>query len=722
MQQRYSPTVDEEVLTKLRSLFSPEGELAAQFSDWEHRPGQLVMAQQVLQCYLQGGTTLIEAGTGTGKSLAYLIPALLWSQLSGEKVIISTNTSTLQEQLLHNDIPLARRALNWDFPACLVKGWSNYVCLLKLRQTGTELDLFQREQITQLDRILTWAEVTEDGTLADLDFAPDEDIWESVCAESDLCTRGQCPYYSRCFYFAARRKIRDATVLLVNHHLLFADLAVRRVLGFDTDRAILPRYYHVIFDEAHHLEDVATNYLGVEQSSLGLTRMLRRIHRSGRRTGSGGLVGRLLRLLGQGADGEDDPLARLLQWEIPATVRQVRELGHGFFQQLHPLCLLSGEGTFVVDGSSPTNPIYDETVFDAYSRLQQGLVALSRYLKQVVEEVDSRKDEWEEGETLHAQAKALANRVVQYQKNLEFLYNADADNYVFWLETMGRGHRVVRFCAAPIVVAQQLRENLLQYLVSVICTSATLTAGGRFDYLIDSLGLVASEDIPAPEPLTTAVIESPYDYKQQVLLGLPQDLPEPGSSKVVPELTSFLLDVLNYTKGKTFVLFTSHRMLEEVAQRLRGLAKGLGISLLCQGQAPRRALLEEFTSGEPAVLLGTDSFWEGVDGPGDALSCVVIVKLPFKVPTEPVTEARIEAMERQGRNSFREYVLPHAVIKLKQGFGRLVRTKTDRGVVLICDPRIMTKAYGRVFIQSLPECTLIQGSRSEVMDGVRRWI
>lgn len=709
---------------KLREVFAPDGRLAAQFRDYEYRPGQLVMAQYVLNCYKQGGITLVEAGTGTGKSLGYLIPALIWARETGEKVVISTHTITLQEQLLNKDIPLAMRALDWDFTTCLVKGWSNYVCLFKLRQAGAELDLFEQRSAAQLNRILQWVEYTEDGSLADLDFTPFEDVWESVCAESDLCIRGRCPYFPRCFYFQARKKIQDATVLIVNHHLLFADLSIRRSLGFDTDRAVLPRYYHVIFDEAHHLEDVATTYLGVELSSLGLSKVLNRIHRWGRRSGSGGLVGRLLRRMGGGADTKDDILVRVLQWDVPTAVRQVYDGSQRFFQLLRPFCTRGEEGTtYVLNQETGSHTVYSEEVFDAYSQLQQALQALSQSMDGVVEQLEERKEKWDEAEGFWSEARALAGRVTQYKHNLHFVYNADATNYVFWLELGGKNQSLVKFCAAPIVVAGELQEALLQHMMSVVCTSATLTADGKFDYLIESLGLKPGDNrIPVPEPLNAVIIESPFDYERQALLCVPSDMPDPGGSEVSGELTSFLLDLLPLTNGRAFVLFTSYKMLGQVHEQLQRLLPSMGIRVLRQGDAPRGVLLDEFTKDDPTVLLGTDSFWEGVDVPGEALSCVVIAKLPFRVPTEPVTAARVQALESQGRNSFREYMLPQAVLKFKQGFGRLIRTKTDRGVVVVCDPRLLHKAYGKVFLNSLPRCSVVSVPQREALKHIASWL
>lgn len=713
------------IVQEMEGIFGPTGSLAAQFEAYEHRPQQWIMASQVLNCFFNGGITLIEAGTGTGKSLAYLIPALLWARENNEKVIISTHTINLQEQLLTKDIPLARKALGWDFRASLVKGWSNYLCLQKLKhaQQEEEQELLHPEGIGTLTAIVQWASTTVDGTRADMGFLPSEEIWEMVCAESDLCTRSRCPYFQQCFYFKARREMQDATVLVCNHHLVFADMAVRRVMGFDTDKAVLPRYYHIIFDEAHHIEDVATDYLGVQITQIGVTRLLNRIY-SVRRSAAAGLAGRILRSLGGAANGRDEELARYLQWDIPAIIRRISDETQHLFGLLRRFCAggsLAQEDEYLIVGpDSALDTLYSVDVYDSYTRWQEAMASLVAVMDKVVEELEGK--DADDGEGLLTEAKALRNRVKDMQEALKFLYNADTDNYVFWLELGGKNKSLVKFCAAPIVIAEELQSSLLQHLVSVVCTSATLTVAGQFDYLIDSLGLRSRDNgIAVPEPLNGVVIDSPFDYEKQALVCVPSDLPDPNAPEAAMELVAYLLDVLPITKGRAFVLFTSYSMLEQVYHELIRLLPGLGINLVKQGDAPRGVLLKEFLSNDPAVLLGTDSFWEGVDVPGEALSCVVIARLPFRVPSEPVTSARIAEIERQGRNSFREYMLPQAVIKFKQGFGRLIRSKTDRGVVIICDPRAISKSYGQQFLRSLPKCSVLAAKRSRTLEAIQQW-
>lgn len=713
------------LMQQLENIFGPNGRLAAQFDAYEDRPQQRIMAAQVLGCFVNGGITLIEAGTGTGKSLAYLIPALLWARENNEKVIISTYTINLQEQLLTKDIPLARKALDWDFSVALVKGWSNYLCLQKLKQVQKEQEqqLLFPEVTHMLSAIIRWAETTTDGSKADLGFLPGDDVWEMVCAESDLCTRSRCPYFQDCFYFRARKKIQDAVVLVCNHHLVFADMAVRRVMGFDTDRAVLPRYYHIIFDEAHHIEDVATDYLGVQVTQLGISRLLNRIY-GVRRSVTTGLAGRILRALGNDLSETEQELAQCLQWDIPAAIRRVSDETQYLFGQLRRFCAADSDGSedgyLVVNPDSAVNTVYSVDVYDSFARWQEGMESLLAAMDRVVESLDG--SDLDDGEILGNEAKALRNRVRDIKAALKFLYNADAENYVFWLELGGKNRSMVKFCAAPIVIAEELQSSLLQHLVSIVCTSATLTVAGQFNYLIDSLGLRSlNNGLAVPEPLTGVVIDSPFDYEKQALLCIPQDLPDPNAADASIELVAYLLDVLPITKGRAFVLFTSYAVLEQVYRELEHMLPGLGINIVKQGDAPRHILLQEFLSKDPAVLLGTDSFWEGVDVPGEALSCVVITRLPFRVPTEPVTSARIAEFERQGRNPFREYMLPQAVLKFKQGFGRLIRTKTDRGVVIVCDPRITSRWYGQQFLRSLPKCRVVTGERSQTLDAIHRW-
>jgi ATP-dependent DNA helicase DinG len=655
-------------------ILGPDGAIARRLGDlYEFRPQQLEMALAVQAALTGGHHLLAEAGTGIGKSFAYLLPAVDYAVSRGKRVIISTHTISLQEQLIEKDIPLIHSVFPDEFSAVLVKGRSNYICQRRLQQArGRQGMLFDRpEQLQSLQSIERWAQETTDGSLSDLPAAPEAGVWERVCAEHGNCLGKKCQFYEPCFWQAAKRRMNGGNVLVVNHALFFADLALR-VAGVN----YLPKYDVVILDEAHTLEDVAADHFGLKMSESGLRYQLRVLYDA--RRGKG-----LLSTYGAAAN---DPIA---------SVMEVTDLAEQFFQRV---------AVWQDERGIATGRLHEPGFVE--NDLSPALRGLALRLKGMLAKLENQEDISEVG--------AMAAKVELLADELDALMSQRMPDAVYWMEMSGSSRRNVNLRAAPINVAAGLRSHLFEKLHSVIMCSATLCTRSRkrsqttdagekdtsFDYIKSRLGADTAK---------TLALGSPFDYARQATLYIESDLPQPNDTKqFMPAACQKIVEYLKRTQGGAFVLFTSYSSLRQAAERLAPILEDLGYPMLVQGHAaPRNVLLEQFRQTPSAVLLGTSSFWHGIDVRGDALRNVIIVKLPFAVPDEPVIEARLEAITKAGGNAFMEYTVPEAIIKLKQGFGRLIRSKTDTGIVVILDSRIKTKRYGRLFLEALPACNVV---------------
>jgi ATP-dependent DNA helicase DinG len=686
------------------------GPIAAQLRRYEDRRSQRDMAAHIADGYNDGGVQLLEAGTGVGKSFAYLVPALAWARANGERTVVSTNTINLQEQLVGKDLPLLRKALACDGYSptfALLKGWRNYLCLARMHQAvSAQRTLLEQDKLDELLGIAEWAGHTADGTLSDLPVTPSSEVWDEVSAEPDLCTRLKCPHFDRCFLFRARRKAAEADVVVVNHHLLAADLSVRQAQDNWQEAAVLPPYRRLILDEAHHLEDVAANHLGSQVTSRAVRRLLARFERNGR-----GLAPTLSYEL----QSHNDLLSRasldLLQQRLLPAIGDARRASETLFLRLYQRLEDVPGSQLRLDDSFATDPIWDEGLtFDLDATL-----GAFRALRETVETIADRLSQTEETERrgqLLQELRGVIRRLDSLSDGLNRSLRPAGGGppTVRWMERNSRGQSVA-LSAVPLDLAPILRELLFDRLETVVLTSATLAAAGEFDFLQSRLGLGGETS-----PVTVReIFPSPFDYPSQCIFGVPNDLPEPrddepGHGAAVAQIVR---DLAYASDGGMFVLFTSHAALRRAAQELR-IGLGDRWPMLVQGEAPRDVLLRRFREAENAILLGTDSFWEGVDVPGRALRTLVLNKLPFKVPSEPITAARLERLAEEGLDGFMNYLLPHAALKLKQGFGRLIRTREDTGVVVLLDSRVVTKRYGHLLLTGLPRAERVVGSWAQV--------
>ncbi len=719
---------------ELVQYFRPEGPIAAKLDSYEYRAQQLEMVSTVTRAFNQDEIAIIEAGTGTGKTLAYLVPAILWALRNKERCVVSTNTINLQEQLVYKDIPFLQSVMPERFSAVLVKGRGNYVCLRKVEDLEREPDLFDEEDSDELRQLLAWAHTTKDGSKSDLNFTPRAEVWEKVASESDTCTRARCPHYNRCFVTRARREAAKAHVLVVNHHLLFADLALRELTGNLGQAAVLPPYQRIILDEAHHIEEVATNYFGIGLTRAGMRRLLGRLHRE-RKGRATGLIHQILNRV-RGARGQlrreiEEKIEQRLAYELLPAVRTALELNEQVMEDLfQATAQIALEQARLEENSSEEVKLRLTEDVLAYYRNQEALWdGLKRYRQLLDQLAGMVADSLPDLLRAEVAAPSLSSPIVEFRatgerlsaavNTLREVFWSDSEEWIRWIEIRPRtGRNIVRVGCSPLEVGPRLAEAVFNTYRTVVLTSATLAVDQSFHYFRERVGL----NLAKGDRVVEALLPAPFDYERQAIVGVPTDIAEPGSRTFAEELVSLLWEALQLTHGRAFVLFTSYGLLTRTYQRLAGLLRDSGMEPLRQGQAPRHQLLEWFKRDTHSVLFGTDSFWEGVDVEGEALGSVIITRLPFKVPTDPVVEARVEAITRRGGNAFLEYTVPQAVLKFKQGFGRLIRKRTDRGCVLIFDRRVVEKYYGKIFLRSLPKTRIVTGPREVVFRTVKEFL
>ena len=699
---------------ELSDILAPGGSLSEFYEAFEDRPGQREMLEVVTHQFNQGGVAIIEAGTGTGKSLAYLLPAAYWSRNNKERTVISTNTINLQEQLTTKDLPLVR-ALGGDVEWALVKGRGNYVSIRRaLLASDAQRSLFDDDRSDEMTALLSWLKTTTDGSLSDLPFTPEPETWEEVRSDPDICLRSRCPHFQECHYQRSRRQAASADLLIVNHHMLFTDLAVRRATLNWTASAVLPSYNRIVLDEAHNIEDAATSHLGVEVTRRELYRVLSRLEKSGR-----GVLSAVYDQITTGSEQERE-LQERIETRVRPALAQARLEVEGFIDTVEKL--LPSDKSTVRIGSSGVGELAErDEVGEQLSASLNALATLERELSELGAriELDENISDGLEGRLLDLRAITRRLAAARHGLGLVFTPGEKAGRYVRWLELRGRGRRSnLVMAAAPIDLGDLLVESLFSRVETTILTSATLATRKNFSFLRKRIGLHKEqlERYNLDCDVNDHIILSPFNFQDQTILAVPTDLPaaEEGSGEFYKAIAEVTEQVATLSDGGLFVLFTSYAALIQVGELLRLIGADSRWPLFIQGEDDRHRLLQRFVEHGRGILLGTASFWEGVDVPGDPLRGLIIQKLPFKVPTEPVTAARMEAIQRAGQDGFQEYMLPHAALRLKQGFGRLIRSKSDRGAVVLLDDRLVTKQYGHYLRNSLPGPTLVKGAWSDV--------
>ena len=712
---------------ELDRVLGPEGELAKLYDGYEDRPGQRRMLRLVSERYNEGGIAIAEAGTGTGKSLAYLLPAAAWALQNGERTVISTATINLQEQLVGKDLPLVARLLgrarDRELSWALVKGRGNYISIRRASLATAEApSLFDEGRQQELAALLKWIDTTDDGSLSDLPVVPSDDVWEEVRSDPDVCLRARCPHFRRCFFQRARRRASTAHLLVVNHHLLFTDLAVRRATENWTQAAVLPPATRLVVDEAHNTEDSATSHLGVSITRRRLMRTLARLERNGH--------GVLRALSGELTDsGEEATLrARVAERVLPA-LKHAQKAAVRLVEGIERSVELPGSEPVRLGESGVGEPAEEPEIAEALEGITAALTRLGRELAELREriEVDEARAGRLEGRMLDLRSVERRLEAAVHVLRLVLAPTPEESPiWARWIEARGTGRRRnLGLAAAPVDLGAVLRAVLFERQKTVTLSSATLTTRGvSFDFLRGRLGIDAAglRLLNRAEPVVEEAIPSPFDFERQTLLAVPTDLPDSGDpalfSSVQDATAGVIAEFACATQGGLFVLFTSYRALRRVAQLLRERGTDARWPLFVQGEEDRHRLLGGFVERGNGVLLGTSSFWEGVDVPGNPLRGLVIQKLPFRVPTDPVVAARVEAVAERGGDPFQEYLLPLAALRLKQGFGRLIRSRSDHGAVLLLDARIVRRRYGRYLLESLPRVRLVRGPWDDVLRSV----
>ncbi len=708
-------------LNELKELFLPGGPISKELgSRYECRKEQIDVMSCFAEAFNENLLALVEAGTGTGKTFSYLVPSILWAIRNEERVVISTNTINLQEQLLSKDLPLLQRALKEEFSFSIAKGMKNYLCLLRIDNLNEGLfEYIGSSDPNSLKSILSWAAVTRDGSLSDLNFIPDEELWDMVSAESESCLRGKCPHYSRCFYFNARRDMSRSQIIIANHHMFFSDLSIKCATN-DNEAGVLPPYNRVVFDEVHNVSDAATSHFGMRVTKYAITKMLKRLKSRGRRGEPKGLIYYAASQSGKLPSELKDSLLsqallkieEVLSPRVEETEQAVRDTFDSLYEQIFSVA----EECYDDDPSEINIRITEEIEKkDFWSDLKDKFSHVSTKLTTLVFEIGSFLEilaQFEDKADLSkmiVEFRGVYSKLSYYLEVVSAFFNDTSEKNVRWFEGKMVGADISSAIGiSPLDVSTILEDSLYHRCKSILMTSATITVNGKFDFIEQQLGLVGNTR------LKELMVTSSFNYKDQALIALPE-IPQPGSKDYEGGVCSFIKNVINISKGHALVLFTSYSFMNRVYDSIKK-CKNLGVMVMKQGDLPRNRLLEVFKSNKGAVLLATNSFWEGIDIPGDTLRMVIITRLPFKVPTDPLIEAKVEYLRKKGKNPFLEYTLPLAVLRFKQGFGRLIRSSTDAGVVVVLDSRILNRFYGRYFLNSLPECKVVKGKGYEILD------
>ena len=690
---------------KASFYISSQGPLAKSAEYFEERPSQIDLLQSIAQAFNGNKIGVFEAGTGVGKSFAYLIPSLLWNITNKERVVISTGTINLQQQLVEKDIPAAEKIIGKNVKFVLLKGRQNYVCLRRLAEAAEERDLFA-EDTAVFDSISAWAKTSPTGSKSDLTFVPPDSVWGKVNSEADACMGAKCPYREQCFVMKVRKEAADAGIIVVNHHLLFADIESRMNGGGYDDTAVLPPYKRLVFDEAHGIEDSATSFFSESLTRFSLNKQLNLLYRAKRSSKAGFLT--TVAVLTK----DEDFLAR-----CAADVNDIKDK----MIALDNCALSLMDADYTARVCSQTAESY-AAIFASMDNLRTSIGEFTSLVHDTIENLSEDDTDvpavWE--------SKSVVRRLEGIIKLLkDFCEWNEHDDMVFHFkkETL-RARKAgeesipfVEFTETPLDIASMMNQGVFEPMETVVCTSATLRTGGDFSFWMRRTGLSFVED----DRLVQKTFDSPFPYRTNVIFGVPGDAPLPQTAEFQPFTESAVPRLIEAAGGRTLVLFTSYESLRNTFMTSRSALEKAGITCLKQGDDDRFRLLQRFKDDRTSVLFATSSFWEGVDVPGESLSQVIIVKLPFPVPTDPVFAARSEAVEKRGGSSFMELSVPDAVIKFRQGFGRLVRRSDDKGVIIVLDRRIVTKPYGRIFLSSVPMTRRMSNPLEQIVAAEKRF-
>ncbi|MGL1891768.1 MAG: helicase c2 [Spirochaetaceae bacterium] len=691
---------DREVLDDLTYLLEPDGPLSKLDENYEYRESQSELLKDITTALNHDSVLAAEAGTGVGKSFAYLLPALKWAEVNEDRIVISTGTINLQQQLMEKDIPLAKKILKSDVKTVLVKGRGNYLCHKRFSTVIEEDSLF-REEGHQLNIINDWMKTSKTGCLSDLNFMPSREIWNTINSEAETCTGIKCSYFNKCFSMKARKEASTAGVIIVNHHLLFADLAMRlEGAGFEGS-AVLPPFYKIIFDEAHNIEDSATSFFSERYNKFTLIKYLNRLYgkKMGKRYGS---LTKLDRFIPDSAKVSDvDPLIQNIKDKADV---------------LDQLCLdFTGGNSLHIEGEPGDTLTFG--ILNPGLKLQQALLELTKELGNVLKSIDEEFHDYDafiETARLKTKFESIATFFEKFRSYQEY------NDEIFWVDRgkTSSGDNFVKYSITPLDISRLMSEAVFEPYSSVICTSATLTVNNSFNFWKNRVGMQYID----PDRVMQKIYHSPFNYEERVFLGVPTDIPLPNEDGYLDYAKEYIKNILTQSGGSGLVLFTSYMMLKEVYDFIKPHLDMLNITSYRQGEDDRSRLLNNFKSDISSVLFATESFWEGVDSPGETLKVVIISKLPFRVPTDPIIKARMERCTEKGGNPFMEISIPDAVTRLKQGFGRLMRRKTDWGMVFILDSRCVKKRYGSIFLNSLPQCHFFADNGQEILDNSKSFL
>lgn len=698
---------EQEIPVEDASFFlSKEGPFALSSSNYEERPCQIELVKKIMQSFNESKVGVFEAGTGVGKSFAYLIPSILWAVKNKERIVVSTGTINLQHQIFEKDIPLAQKITGKKVKSILLKGRQNYLCLRKLSDAEAEMDLFT-EDAEEFDTIIEWSKNTKEGCRNELDFVPSDRVWSKVNSESDGCMGGRCPFHETCFVQKVRKEANEASIVVVNHHLLFADIESRMNGAGYEDAAVLPSYKRVVLDEAHGIEDSATSFFSESFTRFSLMKQINLMFRAYH----GAFSGFLIQASAVSTAGDFSQKAL-------AAVEGIKDSLLALDQTA--LLALDEEMTVRIDERSESM-LCD--VFDSISRLKTSIGIFTDIVHEVLDHIDEKDLDlpsvWE--------CKTVLNRILGFSALCtNFCTWSEHSEDVFWFQkikippkTPGEDFLMfVQFVETPLDIAPMMNKGVFEPLETVVCTSATLRTGNNFGYWTRRTGVSFTD----PERLLMADFDSPFPYRQNVLFAVPNDAPFPNSPYFQSYVEETLPKLIIASGGRTLVLFTSYESLKYAYSASHAILSGKGINLFKQGDDDRFRLLERFKEDTTSVLFATDSFWEGVDVPGSSLTQVIIVKLPFAVPNDPVFAARCEAIEKKGGSSFMQLSVPQAVIKFRQGFGRLIRRGDDKGVIVVLDRRIVENRYGKMFTTSVPMTRRMNNSLSYILDAIEKFV